>query len=316
MTTLIERWRRLRTPRRLRHMTELNPALELEVPRTNASGSIRWRGCRIAELVPLTHTREQGKGHSCFVVASGPSLGEVDLTRLGDHACFGVNGAIARYAGLRRGPSHYVITDPDFIRHRFHLVEAAFATRPFFFLSAAAISSICERNPALLSRTSVSLIETHFCRYGEPRLEPHEIEHLVATHDTLSASSWRIGFSRDIEVGLFSAHTVAYYPIQIASYMGFSEVYLLGVDLGSTGAQVRFYERAGSARPSRMDRDLNKYILPSFAVLAQVCREAPDFRVFNLSPISRLPAETIPRLSLDEALKRAAERRDLESTDR
>lgn len=315
MTTLIERWRRLRTPRRLRHMTELNPALELEVPRSHAAGSIRWRGCQIAELVPLARSRDQGLGRSCFVIASGPSLADVDLTKLDDHACFAVNGAIARYAGLHKGPSHYVITDPDFIEHRFHLVEAAFATKPFFFLSAAAISAICERNPSLLSRSPVSLIETHFCRYGEARLEPHEIEQLVATHDSLHASSWRIGFSRDIEVGLFSAHTVAYYPIQIASYMGFSEVYLLGVDLGSTGAQVRFYELAGSARPSRMDRDLDKYILPSFAVLAQVCREAPDFRVYNLSAISRLPAETIPRLGLDEALNRAAERRDLESTD-
>lgn len=287
-------------------MTDLNPALGLEVPRAHAPGSVKWHGRPIAELTPLASCKGRGIGRGCFVVGSGPSLADVDLARLDDHACFAVNGAIAGYAGLHRRPTHYVITDPDFVQHRFHLVEAAFAARPFFFLSAAAISAICEHDPSLLSCTPIALIETHFCRYGEPRLQPHEIERLVATHDALRALSWRIGFSRDIEIGLFSAHTVAYYPIQIASYMGFSEVYLLGVDLGSAGTQIRFYERNGAARPSRMDRDLEKYILPSFEVLAQVCREAPDFRVFNLSATSRLPAETIPRLSLADALERAA----------
>lgn len=295
-------------------MADLHPDFSLIRPAGIHPGAVCWHGAEVGVLKPLAALKGVGRARGCFVVASGPSLATVNMGDLAGHASFAVNGAIARYDGNGPGPSYYVITDPDFVEHRFPLVEAAFAARPCFLLSAAAMSAICERSPSLFRDAEVSLIETHFCRYGQRRLEEPQIEALVAEHETLHAASGRIGFSCDAELGLFSAHTVAYYPIQIACYMEFAEVYLLGVDLGGSGDQVRFYERVGSARPSRLVRDLEKYILPSFAVLKRVTETHPEFRVYNLSASSRLPVELVPRLSLDAALAQAAALRGVEAS--
>ena len=306
MNPWLHRWRRWCMPKLLGHMADLHPDFSLVLPASSRLGAVCWRGVEVGVLKPLARLKGIGRGRGCFVVASGPSLATVNVGALAGNASFAVNGAIARYDANTPGPNYYVITDPDFVEHRFPLVEAAFAARPYLLLSAAAMSAICERSPSLFRKADVSLIETHFCRYGQPRLKEPQIEALVAAHKTLHASSARIGFSCDAELGLFSAHTVAYYPIQIACYMGFSEVYLLGVDLGGSGNQIRFYERVGSARPSRLGHDLEKYILPSFSVLKRVTEAHPGFRVYNLSASSRLPAELVPRLTLDAALSRAA----------
>lgn len=305
MNRWLHRWLRWRYPKALKHMADIHPRFTL---RDHADGgrTAHWHQQTVAQLTPLQPLRASQRSESCYVLASGPSVADLDLGFIGDRALFGVNGAIAKLlrsdAALPRF-SHYVITDPDFVENRFELVRAVFAARPHLFLSAAAMSAICEREPMLLGQTPVSLIETHFCPYGKPRLSPAEIEALVARAPALTASSWRIGFSRDMELGLFSAHTVAYYALQIAAYIGFRNVFMLGTDFGSRGEQVRFYEGQGSARPSRMARDFDKFIRPSFEVLQQVCAADPTFQVYNLAADSRLPATIIPKLTPAESLR-------------
>lgn len=298
------RWRRFLLPKTFRHMAKVHPRLLIRRA-DDGGGSVHWDGRELVRLQPLRALRGSCRGRSAYCLATGPSVKDLDLAFTRGVATFGVNGAVAKFAGTDLAPSHYVITDADFVAERLPLVEAAFRLRPHFFLSPAALSAVCELRPDLLADATVSLIETHFCRYGEPRLSRERIAALIEREPALVAANWRIGFSRDIEIGLFSAHTVLYYAIQIAHYMGFADVFLLGMDLGASGAQVRFYEQRGNARPSGMEADYEKFILPSFRVLQRVCAQVPDFRVWNLSPVSRLPADVMPRLTPDEAARRA-----------
>jgi KDO transferase-3 len=92
--------------------------------------------------------------------------------------------------------------------------------------------------------------------------------------------------------------------MQIAYHLGFRRLFLLGMDLGGAGAAIRFYEDSASGRPSMLDQDYWRYILPSFQVLS-ASREKLGLTVYNLSPSSRLPESVIPKVSLDEALRLA-----------
>lgn len=314
MNSLLHRWLRWRYPKSMKHMADLHPRFRI-VADNSGRQIVQWRNRSVADLQPLSPLRGSQQGRSCFVLAAGPSLAEVDLAAVSGHSLFGVNGAVAKTVAAgryeRHRLTHYVITDRDFVEHRLGLVQAVFAAQPHVFLSAQAMSAICERDAQLLARAPVSLIETHFCPYGKPRLTPAQIEALTAATPTLYASSWRIGFSRDIEIALFSAHTVVFYAVQIAAYLGFRSIFMLGTDFGSDGAQVRFYEQRGgpfsrTARPSRMEKDFEKFIRPGFEAMQRACADDPGLQVYNLSPRSRLPESIIPRLTLDEAVRMAA----------
>ena len=301
MNAWLKWWQRRRYPKAMKHMADLHPRFALA--NNGRERDIVWRGRRIAALVPLSAWRDAAREACCYVLASGPSMQAVDLAALGDAPAFGVNGAIAKFRDHPdMAPHYYVITDPDFVAHRFHLVAAAFARAPHFFLSAAAMSAICEQDPQLLATAPVSLIETHFCPYGRPRLSRAQIADLIARSPALYARDWRIGFSRDAELGLFSAHTVAYYAIQLACYMGYRHVFLLGLDFSAAGA-TRFYENGAAAMPSGMDTDYDKFIRPSFEVLQRVCAADPHFSVHNLSAQSRLPDSIVPKISVADSLR-------------
>lgn len=282
-------------------MADLHPCFA--IAERNGERIVLWKNRRVAALVPLTKIKASAEHSACYVLASGPSMQSVELAQLGNAPQFGVNGAIAKFADHPElAPRYYVISDPDFIAQRFTLVEQVFARQPHVFLSAAALSAICEIDAALLATAPISLIETHFCPYGKPRLSRVQIAELVARSPALYARDWRIGFSKDIELGLFSAHTVAYYAIQIACYMGFKTVFLLGMDFQTVAGTTRFYEGGAAALPSGVDKDYEKFIRPSFEVLRRVCDEDPQFRVYNLSAQSRLADSIIPKISVMDAL--------------
>ncbi len=301
MNFWLRQWQRWRSSKAMRHMADLHPRFAI-AERADAR-IVLWQNRRVATLVPLTALKNNAENSACYVLASGPSMQGVELTQLGNAPQFGVNGAIAKFTDYPElAPRYYVISDPDFIVQRFALVEQVFARKPHVFLSAAALSAICEIDAAILATAPVSLIETHFCPYGKPRLSRVQIAELIARSPVLYARDWRIGFSKDIELGLFSAHTVAYYAIQIACYMGFKNVFLLGMDFQTAAGATRFYEGGAAALPSGVDKDYAKFIQPSFEVLRRVCDEDPQFRVYNLSAQSRLPDSIVPKISVADAL--------------
>ncbi|WDY60409.1 lipopolysaccharide biosynthesis protein [Pseudomonas sp. PSKL.D1] len=113
-----------------------------------------------------------------------------------------------------------------------------------------------------------------------------------------------IAFSKDMSSGYYDARTVAYVALQLAYHLGFEQVLLVGVDLDQTAG--RFYEDgSGERSPCGLDQHWDSRILPSLTLMAeQVVNE--HFRVYNLSPTSRIPATLIPRIDLAEARRISA----------
>lgn len=240
-----------------------------------------------------------------FIIASGPSARDFPLTRYADFPMFAMNGSIHLFAEAGLTPLFYLCDDSSFVRNRLPLLlegmrrshEVAFSERVVAELARLSSDSPGTRSihrlerAGRMNRAGRELSDREFARRA--RHDP----------DFECRFSWfrqkpnRIGFSRNLDKGYFNSRTIPYAGIQLAYHLGFSRVFLVGVDLDSK--KGRSYEKDEQAVPSRLDGDYEDYILPSFQLLAERVIN-PDFQVFNLSLDSRLPSSVVPKISLDQ----------------
>ncbi len=227
--------------------------------------------------------------------------------------CIGINGSIVKAEEAGFLFSHYVIADRKFVVDRFDLVERVLQSSADCLFSFRVLSEICARRPELLGRERIFLVSEMNSEYGVERLSPVEFNRWAAGCDELLVPGdgslhplarrhpHRVGFSKRLDAGVFTAQTVAFVALQVAYALGVRRVFLLGVDLGGGGKFERFYETGANAASTRLGHDLEPFILPSFELAGRL-RDAEGFAIFNLSPTSILPERSIPKLSIDQAI--------------
>lgn len=154
------------------------------------------------------------KGRRCFLVGNGPSLKKEDLDLLHERGeiCFGVNSIYKIFDQTAWRPNYYVAVDQYVIEDEIEDINSIDCTKFLLHLEYERLI------------TKGDVYELHRC--AAP----------VSEHN----------FSFDIVEGIYSGDTVIYDALQIAVYMGFSEIYLIGVDLGvapiGEGEQLHFYD--------------------------------------------------------------------------
>lgn len=140
--------------------------------------------------------REIHKGEDCFIIGNGPSLNKTDLDKLKDHHVFGLNKIhliFDKYPSLKL--SYHVIVNPLVIEQ----VQQELNNNVFkcpIFLSFEGCKDIQFSNPDI--------------------------------HKLFTSNTW--SFYLDIAAPISEGYTVTYVAMQIAFYMGFKNVYLVGVD--------------------------------------------------------------------------------------
>ena len=225
-----------------------------------------------------------------LLLASGPSAGALDLAAWQDIPLITMNGAIAKLAGSALRPLFYVCSDLSFAEQQPDLYRQGLERSTRLALWPEAIQAL----PADLAAKAHAL---H--RAPATRLEHHlgvEQEQAQRASTLFSRRARDIGFSRDLDYGIFDVRTVAFIALQLAYHLGFSEIYLAGVDLDTQAP--RFYEDGRTpASPCGLEQHLHSRILPGLQVMQSVMR-ASGRQVFNLSTRSRIPAELIPRVDL------------------
>lgn len=93
------------------------------------------------------------------------------------------------------------------------------------------------------------------------------------------------GFSTDLEKGIYSGYTTAYFALQVAIYMGFKEIFYLGLDMGNTGEQSHFF---GNRHLQDRDRpEVYQKMRQSFERVAPRLKDM-GIAVYNCSPTSEL----------------------------
>lgn len=144
------------------------------------------------------------KGKRCFVIGNGPSLNKCDLTLLENEYTFGVNGIFYKTDETGFRPTFYMVEDYHVIDDNLSRINAYEA--PFRFFPSIYKKKIRKRENTFFFRADLG-----FYRPGHPWYE-------------------RPRFSKDFASIAYCGQSVTYLNLQLAYYLGFTEVYLIGMD--------------------------------------------------------------------------------------
>jgi len=225
-----------------------------------------------------------------FIIASGQSAKSFPLEKFAHVPMITMNGAISMFMNTDIKPSFYACTDRSFSKQQPDLFNYAMAVSQRVALwedhaRSSRVPPTGEFYP-LSKATKPSWLNVALGRQKE----------LVTDHSLITFRKRPIGFSKDMSQGFFDARTVAYLAIQLAFHVGFSKVFLVGVDLNENSG--RFYETKDSINsPCGLDQHYDTRILPSFELMSKKVM-GDDFMVYNLSDISKIPDSVIARVTV------------------
>jgi hypothetical protein len=164
--------------------------------------------------------RGQHKGKRCFILATGPSISSQDLTKLSEEFCIAVGefylhpqAASINPAYSIQAPNHMPFDENYVIENIKHSQKVYSKNTTYFFGHSQYKYSWFE---VLKKNSEIAPKNTRFINYsGSEKL---------SSNNFTDSSNW------DISGTPFICMTVVYSAIQLAIYMGFSEIYLLGCD--------------------------------------------------------------------------------------
>ena len=141
------------------------------------------------------------KGRRCFIVGNGPSLAAEDLERIeqNEDISFGFNRIFHIFSKTTWRPTYYISQDEKMIKSSLDDVNSIPAKRKFYPIE--------------------------FKWYAN--IHPSESTYFHLSNNMIDSYP---AFSNDISKCIVNSNTVVYSAIQIAIYMGISEIYLIGVD--------------------------------------------------------------------------------------
>lgn len=220
------------------------------------------------------------KGKRCFILGNGPSLNQTDLSLLKDEYTFGCNKISLLYEKRHWHPSFYVMVSSDIWRLDWlDAVRKSIDLDIPCFLRDVYINETIEN----FYQTARALDNVYFlncegARKGYPYPD----------------SYW----SYDISKKSTKWGTILLTCIQIATYMGFEEIYLLGCDLGFSKAdQGEIVNFDPEYNPVNYDSNGDRHSYEAH-VLAKRMTEKVGTKIFNATVGGSL--EVYPRKNYSE----------------
>jgi hypothetical protein len=149
-----------------------------------------WRRDSVSRLAAL---KDKHRGERCFIVGNGPSLKRTDLSHLGNEFTLGQNRIYLAFPELGFSTSYYLSVN----------------------------DLVVEQCAAEIQRLAMPrFVSWRARRWLAPQ------ENLFFIHTTYTGPK----FARDIRERVWEGGTVTYTSLQVAYFLGFSEVILVGVD--------------------------------------------------------------------------------------
>jgi len=146
------------------------------------------------EAVRLQMFRDIHKGKDCFLIGNGPSLNKMDLSLLNDYYTFGLNKIFLLFERTDLNIDYHVCVNK-------YVIEQC--SKEFLEMECPSFISYRNRCGLLEGSEKVFFI-------GDIHL--------------------KLKFFEDITRGISQGSTVTYAAMQIAFFMGFSRIFLIGVD--------------------------------------------------------------------------------------
>jgi hypothetical protein len=152
----------------------------------------------------LTDLKDKFKGQRCFIVGNGPSLNQVDLDKLEGEQSFAVNSIYYKTREMGYKPTFYTVEDIQVIRDNIKEINEYECDYMFF----------------------PSFQKNRF-KKGENRYFLN-LDYSFYINKSKYFETPR--FSQDIAREVFCGQSVTIVNLQLAYFLGFSEVYLIGMD--------------------------------------------------------------------------------------
>lgn len=242
----------------------------------------------------LLEYKDKYKGKRCFIIGNGPSLKVEDLEKLDNEICFGMNHIYRIYDKTSWRPTFWCMQDMNYLDEMNGDLSNVEVEGMIKFLRMQSFKQIRKR---------YSLIK-----------------------DLLLVPIWQVYkrnttkyFSDRAEKYIFDGGTVTYMAMQIAAYMGFSEVYLLGVDFSfpfTYDANTKKYtlvdiNQAAHFYETKADNDEKKGLhfsvnyelnLSAYCAAQAYCEQHEDFKIYNATRGGKL--EVFPRVDFDKLISK------------
>lgn len=291
-----------------RHQAHIPPGLTLR--RQASAHEVLWRGKHVAMVADYRNERARHSG-VCLIVGAGPSLRDVDVRTFAAFDAIALNGAIVKYTQSGLAPRHHIMMDHKAFETHLDYAHAGLESGALCYYPYLGVASLFLDDAAHLGRTNLRLIESIDKKYDQPRLNPtafYEQHHrLPGVYMSPEHPDRRgtIGFNAQGEAGFFTSNTVAVPAVQLALYLGYRTILLMGLELGYDG-----HTHFNDAQQGR--NELMASYDPDIKVCFELGNKACEdlgAEIYNLTPQSLLSADIAPRLSLQDALERWGDQR-------
>lgn len=210
----------------------------------------------------------------CFIIGNGPSLNVRDLELLKSEVTFAANRIYVLYDKTEWRPTYYFCQDPTVIRANIEEikqnVKGIKLIKPIGYNKFKDKEAIC-----------FNIDYSDYNNNREPR------------------------FGEEIPKYVFDGYTVTYSMIQFAAYMGFKEIYLLGVDFNYSSDNTKIEE---SSYADKRMYDANKiganpnleYNLRAFTSARNYLKEH-NIKIYNTTRGGKL--EVFERKDFDKVIR-------------
>lgn len=222
------------------------------------------------------------KGERCFIIGNGPSLRAEDLDKLNGEITFAANSIYKIFDQTAWRPTYYASQDDKFIRSNIHnIIGCNFR---YIFLPYN-LENVKVKAKSNIFRFFVDKID----RYPELPL-----------------------FSEDASKKIYECYTVSYSLLQLAVYMGFKRIFLLGMDhsysieVKADGTIVRNNVEDHFGGTDKVEENNNQY-LPSTDkstnafIAAKKYADGHDINIYNATRGGKL--EVFQRVDFNDIIR-------------
>lgn len=251
------------------------PSFLLKEKKLNKEAIARKNGHKDNRYTSMLLFKNAHINERCFIVATGPSLLMSDLDLLKDEYTFGMNSLPKLFDKTEWRPTYFGIQDVNVFSKMESIINHEYEGEKNVFIS--------------------STIKDNFNCPSNYYVFPYD----AVYHDNqLELDKYFSKFSDDCYSMVYDGYSITYSLIQIAVYMGFKEIYLLGADCTyKRGANNHIVDSGNDDKNEEKNYDK---MITGYAAAKKYADEH-SIKIVNCTRGGML--EVFPRMNLEDVLK-------------
>lgn len=236
----------------------------------------------------MSRFKNTAKNKRCFIIGNGPSLTVSDLEMLKNEDCFACNRIYGLYENTDWRPKYYCAQDAKLIEQIKGDLPFAVENSSEAFLSYSFRK--CYNDEVMNNPKTHLFYRPYVSVYSKDGSYPEGL----------------IPFSDDAAIAVYDGLSITYGMIQIAVYMGYKEIYLLGIDHNFT-VKNGVVDASKSYAQGIKPIDMKTQFPPALKLCEVSFREAKKYceehgiKIMNATRGGKL--EVFDRVSLDDLVQ-------------